>query len=113
MLPLYGVRCGGCGTVQFPRRALCIECGHRELQEHRLGRRGSVFTFTHDFIYESPETPVTHAVVELEGGGRIYLQVTDCDPERVAIDMPVELTFRKMHQGSGLNNYFWKARPAQ
>jgi hypothetical protein len=25
--------------------------------------------------------------------------------------MPVELTFRKYHEGSGLQNYFWKARP--
>jgi hypothetical protein len=31
---------------------------------------------------------------------------------RVEIDMPVQLIFGKIHQGAGLNNYFWKARPA-
>ena len=36
-------------------------------------------------------------------------EVTTLEPE----DKPVvELTFRKYHEGSGLQNYFWKARPA-
>jgi len=26
--------------------------------------------------------------------------------------MPLELTFRRIHEGGGFNNYFWKARPA-
>ena len=29
----------------------------------------------------------------------------------VAIDMPVELTLRRLHEGGGFHNYFWKARP--
>ncbi len=112
VLPLYGGRCPRCHTVQFPRHRVCIECGHREgLEWHKLTRRGTVFTFTNDYLCESPDSPVTHAVVELEGGGRVYVQMTDCDPEQVEIDMPVELTFRKYHEGSGINNYFWKARP--
>ena len=32
-------------------------------------------------------------------------------PRAVEVDMPVELTFRKYHEGSGMQNYFWKARP--
>lgn len=110
-LPFFGGECRACGAVQFPRREVCIECGHRGLEEKRLARRGTIFTFTHDFIYEAADSPVTHAVVELDGGGRVYVQMTDCDAERVEIDMPVELTFRVYHEGSGLKNYFWKARP--
>ncbi|TMA49559.1 MAG: hydroxymethylglutaryl-CoA synthase, partial [Deltaproteobacteria bacterium] len=82
------------------------------LTEVRLGRRGTLFTFTNDYLFESPDPPVSHAVVDLEGGGRIYLQLTDCEPERVEIDMPLELTFRRLHDGGGFHNYFWKARPA-
>ena len=63
-------------------------------------------------MFESPDPPTAHAVVDLDGGGRLYLQLTDCDAERVAIDMPLELTFRRLHEGGGFNNYFWKARPA-
>jgi 3-hydroxy-3-methylglutaryl CoA synthase len=113
LLPLYGGKCPRCGTVQFPRHRVCIECANPDgLEEIRLARRGKLFTFTNDYLFESPDPPVTHAVVDLEGGGRLYVQLTDCEPERVEIDMPLELTFRKVHEGGGFNNYFWKARPA-
>ena len=113
LLPLSGGRCPACGTVQFPKHRVCIECGHTGgLEETRLARRGVLFTFTNDYMFESPDPPTAHAVVDLDGGGRLYLQVTDCDAERVAIDMPLELTFRRLHEGGGFNNYFWKARPA-
>jgi 3-hydroxy-3-methylglutaryl CoA synthase len=113
LLPLYGGRCPRCGVVQFPKHRACIECGHAGgLEDVKLARRGKVFTFTSDYMFDSPDSPVVHAVVDLDGGGRLYCQLTDCEPERVAIDMPLELTFRRMHEGGGFNNYFWKARPA-
>jgi hydroxymethylglutaryl-CoA synthase len=113
LLPLHGGRCPGCGAVQFPRHRVCIECGHAAgLDDVALARRGTVFTFTNDYLHESPDPPTTHAVVDLDGGGRLYLQLTDCDADRVAVDMPVELTFRRLHDGGGFHNYFWKARPA-
>ena len=72
-----------------------------------------MFTFTNDYMYEIARSADRRTrVVELDGGGRIYLQLTDCEAERVAVDMPVELTFRKPHDGCGFHNYFWKARPA-
>jgi 3-hydroxy-3-methylglutaryl CoA synthase/uncharacterized OB-fold protein len=112
LLPLYGGRCPKCRTVQFPVHRICIECGCRDgLEETKLARQGSVFTFTNDHVGEGPLGPVSHAVVDLDGGGRIYLQLTDCDPDEVRVDLPVELTFRKYHEGLGLKNYFWKARP--
>jgi uncharacterized OB-fold protein len=48
---------------------------------------------------------------DLEGGGRFYTQLTDGDPDAVTFDLPVELTFRRFHEGGGLVNYFWKFRP--
>jgi hydroxymethylglutaryl-CoA synthase len=113
LLPLYGGRCPKCGTVQFPKHRVCIECAHPGgLEEVKLARRGKLFTFTNDYLFESPDPPTSHAVIDLEGGGRLYCQLTDCEPERVEIDMPLELTFRRIHEGGGFNNYFWKARPA-
>ena len=113
LLPLYGGKCPKCGTVQFPKHRVCIECAHAGgLDEVKLARRGKLFTFTNDYLFESPDPPTTHAVVDLDGGGRLYCQLTDTEPERVEIDMPLELTFRRIHAGGGFNNYFWKARPA-
>jgi len=113
VLSLHGGKCPSCGTVQFPRHVVCIECGHRDgLDEVKLARRGTLFTFTNDYIHDSPDAPTTHGVVELDGGARVYVQLTDVDADQVEVDMPVELTFRKYHEGSGIQNYFWKARPA-
>ncbi len=113
LLPLHGGKCPRCGVVQFPRHRVCIECGCGDgLDDVALGRRGTLFTFTHDHLFESLDPPTTHAVVDLEGGGRLYLQLTDCDPDQVAIGIPVELTFRRLHDSGGFHNYFWKARPA-
>lgn len=112
ILPLHGGKCPKCGTIQFPIHRICIECGYREgLEEVKLSRRGKLFTFTHDYLTETPDPPTTHAVIDLDSGGRVYVQMTDCEPERVAIGMPLELTFRKYHEGYGIKNYFWKARP--
>jgi len=113
ILPFYGGQCPNCRTVQFPKQRVCVECGHRGgLDDVKLSHRGTVFTFTNDYIFDSPDSPVAHAVIDLDGGGRVYLQMTDCDAESVQIDMPVELSFRKCHDGFGIHNYFWKARPA-
>jgi len=111
ILPLYGGRCPRCETVQFPVHRVCIECGCRDgLEPTKLSRRGTVFTFTSDHVADAAG-PVPYAVIDLDGGARLYLQLTDCDPETLSVDMPVDLTFRCYHDGFGMKNYFWKARP--
>ncbi len=110
-LRLYGQKCAACGAVQYPRRHLCWQCSGKELREYRLSRRGQVFTFTKDHLVPSPDPPTVMVAADLEGGGRFYTQMTDCDPATVTFDMPVELTFRRFHEGGELVNYFWKFRP--
>jgi hypothetical protein len=55
--------------------------------------------------------PTIAGVVEVEGGCRVYLMMTDASRDEVRLDLPVELTFRKMHDAGGKPNYFWKATP--
>lgn len=109
---LYGQRCEACGAVSYPRRHLCWSCSSSRLTDHRIARRGRVFTFTRDHLVPNPDPPTVMVSADLEGGGRFYAQLTDADPARVTFDMPVELTFRKIHEGEGYMNYFWKFRPA-
>lgn len=112
ILPLHGGKCPSCHTVQFPIHRICVECGYRDgLDEVKLPRTGKLFTFTHDYLTETPDPPTTHAVIDLDGGGRVFVQMADCESDRVEIGMPLELTFRKYHEGFGIKNYFWKARP--
>lgn len=112
-LRLYGVRCRGCGAIHFPPRRVCDKCGKKEeMEDFRLGRCGRIYTFTNDYVYPNPDPPETLVAVDLEGGGRFYGQMTDVNPEDVRIGLAVELSFRKLHDGQGLPNYFWKAVPA-
>ena len=111
-LSLYGVKCGNCGQAQYPMNRVCLKCGKRDkMEELKMARKGKVFTFTLDYLASGPELPVPRTVIDLEEGGRIFLQMTDCDPQIVKIDTPVELTFRKIHEGGGFKNYYWKSRP--
>lgn len=113
-IKLYGSKCDKCGSVQFPQAQVCISCKAKgTLKDVRLSRRGKVFTYTKDFLFVGPDPPQVMAVVDLDGGGRVYLMMTDCDPEAVAVGMPVELCFRRLHEGGGFHNYYWKCRPVR
>lgn len=110
-LRLYGQRCLDCGAVQYPVRHVCWKCSSRRFAEQKLSRRGKVFTFTKDHLVPSPDPPTIMVAADLEGGGRFYTQLTDCDPETVTFEMPVELALRRFHEGDDLAHYFWKFRP--
>jgi len=111
-LRLYGQKCGDCGAVSYPRRHLCWQCSSKKLADYKIARRGKVFTFTKDHLVPNPDPPTVMVSADLEGGGRFYGQLTDCDPAAVDFEMPVELCFRRIHEGEGIVNYFWKFRPA-
>jgi hydroxymethylglutaryl-CoA synthase len=113
-LQLYGTRCKRCGTFAYPRRRICQNCNAKdEYEDAKLPRRGKIYTYAKDYLFPSPDPPTVMAVVDMDGGGRFYGQLTDCDPAQVKIDLPVELTFRRFHQGDGFYNYFWKIRPME
>jgi hydroxymethylglutaryl-CoA synthase len=71
---------------------------------------GTVLTFTVDKLAYSPSPPIVFAVVDFEGGGRMPIELTDCDPTDVTIGARVEMTFRRLFAADDIHNYFWKAR---
>jgi hydroxymethylglutaryl-CoA synthase len=75
--------------------------------------QGSVVTVTVDRLAYSPSPPIVFAVVDFDGGGRMPVELTDCDPAEVKIGMRVEMTFRRLFTADGIHNYFWKARPVR
>jgi hydroxymethylglutaryl-CoA synthase len=109
---LYGQKCGACGAISYPRRHLCWKCSSDRLADHKISRHGRVFTFTKDHLVPNPDPPTVMVAADLDGGGRFFAQLTDADPDSVGFEMPVELTFRRIHEGEGYPNYFWKFRPA-
>jgi 3-hydroxy-3-methylglutaryl CoA synthase len=110
---LYGSRCEACGLVQYPMARVCLGCHARERTvDHKLARRGVVFTYTIDNLAPVAEHPMPMLVIDLDGGGRVYLQGTDTAEGEIQVGTPVVLTFRRLHESGGNRNYFWKARPA-
>lgn len=111
--PLHGGRCHNCGNIQFPIQRVCAYCQAKDdYEEVRLAdKKATVFTFSMDERAVEVDPPRVWAINDLDGGGRIYCTMTDRDTEQVEIGMQVEMTFRKIHEGAGLHNYFWKCRP--
>jgi uncharacterized OB-fold protein len=109
---LRGWRCPGCGATLTLKVSVCGNCQARgPFEEVKLSTFGRVFTFTHEYLLPSPAPPTAMAVVDLDGGGRLTLQMTDTHPESVQIGMPVRLSLRRLHLSGGIIHYYWKARP--
>jgi len=107
---LYGSKCQACGQVQYPMARVCIRCRAQEqMEDVRIARRGDVFTFTVDHLIPNLEHPLPMAVIDADGGGRVYLQIADADD--IQIGARVAFTYRRLHEGGGNRNYYWKARP--
>jgi uncharacterized OB-fold protein len=105
---LEGSRCEACGRLLFPPPVTCPHCGGRTLVPEPLPRAGTVVTQTRDHAY-----PVSRstgmAVVELDGGGRFYGQVVPS--AQVEIGDRVRIVPRRLHDGGGAAQYFWKLAP--
>ena len=110
---LIGGKCKVCGYISTLALRVCPECRKKDQFENiRLSKKGTIFTFTQEWYYPSPEPPTTLAVVDLDSGGRVYCQMTDCsDPSIVKIGMKVEMTLRKYHEAINLPHYYWKCKP--
>jgi uncharacterized OB-fold protein len=92
---------------------VCIYCGAKDEYEGvRLSdRRGTLYTFCTDNLALSGDPPTIVSKVHLDEQVGVYCLMTDRDPEKVKLDMPVEMTFRKMHDSKGMHTYYWKCRP--
>jgi hydroxymethylglutaryl-CoA synthase len=118
IIGLCGTRCTRCGTPQYPAQRVCVnpDCGAiDEMEPYRFSdRKARVFSFTGDLLSFTPHPPAIYALVDFDGGGRFWFDVTDCELDAMRIDMPITLTFRRRYvdEKSGVIGYFWKAVPA-
>lgn len=120
-LPLYGVKCLKCGTVQLymktssMRAHVCLECQAKDsFETYRFAdKRGKVVSFSHDYLGGGIDPPATRTVIDFEGGGRGLFDMVDRDPAECKVGMEVEMTFRKVRSAPGSNVYFWKCKPVR
>ena len=113
IFPFCGVKCKQCGTIQYPPQRVCTSCHAKDqFEDIRLSdKRGKLFSFTLDNITSPLDVPLATAMIDFEEGGRLFTPLTDKIPEELKIDMPVEMTFRKMFSTEEIHQYYWKAMP--
>jgi 3-hydroxy-3-methylglutaryl CoA synthase len=109
----HGSKCKRCGKTFHPMQRVCIYCGAKDDYEGvRLSDRpGTLYTYCIDSLALSGDPPSVVSKVHLDGEVGVYCLMTDRDPDKVKPDMPVEMTFRKMHDSGGMHTYYWKCRP--
>jgi hydroxymethylglutaryl-CoA synthase len=108
-------KCRACGTVQYPPQRVCTKCGKRDdFDQVRLADKpAKLFTYALDYIAGSVDVPLVVCIVNFEGGGRALMTMTDRVIEDIDVDMPLEMSFRKLYEAEGIHNYFWKCTPVR
>jgi uncharacterized OB-fold protein len=110
-------RCTSCGAIHYPAPTVCPKCGGREFEVEVLPRDGKVVAST---VVRVPpagfteQTPLPIALVELDNGVRLMVQVGDVeDPDTVEPGLPIRLEFRRISSDgeAGVILYGHKAVP--
>jgi uncharacterized OB-fold protein len=93
-------RCTHCGQTQLIPRALCATCQREDLQWHTASGHGQVLSFT--VVHRPPvpafqkETPYTIALVDMEEGFRLMVNVRGGGSTPLAIGQRVRIGFREV-----------------
>lgn len=115
MLQMLGGKCEDCGTINTPPsiHPHCIACGGPKMEPVELAREGSVHTYVVNHTMPAPfEAPLPIAVLDLDDGARIMLQVAD-DGSNVSIGRRMRLVLRRYAYERGAPVYGFKAKPAK
>ena len=103
---LKGSQCEDCKAVTFPVQDGCPRCCGTSMEQIPLETKGTLWSWTvQGFLpksppYAGPETletfkPYGVGYIELEGQVRVESRLTESDPEKLKIGMPMELVFDK------------------
>ena len=80
----------------------------------RISRKGKVHTYVVAYALPSGvEAPTPLAVVDTDDGARLIGFVTECRPNEIKWEMPVEAVLREIGEQDGRINYGFKFRPVR
>ena len=117
ILGLVGGRCRETGVVQFPRTRISVAPNNPAVDTQEpykfADRRATVLTWSADYLTYSMAPPNHYGTMVFEGGGRIFMDITDVEPGDVDTGMAVKMAFRlkDIDEARGFRRYFWKAIP--
>lgn len=92
-------KCEDCGYHQFYPRSICRQCTSENLTWTKAQLRGTVYTFTVQHRAPTPafkeDVPYVIALIDLEDGFRMMMNVKNCNVNDVYIGMPVRVVFEE------------------
>ncbi|MBN2284578.1 MAG: OB-fold domain-containing protein [Deltaproteobacteria bacterium] len=112
-----GLKCNKCKTPQYPGNSICVnpDCGSiNDFSEYEFAdKKAKILMYTGDMLAASVNPPSVYGMVGFEGGGRTFIDFTDCDLTQVKVGMPAKMSFRRRNKDKerGFTGYFWKAVP--
>ncbi|MDQ0463166.1 3-hydroxy-3-methylglutaryl CoA synthase [Caulobacter ginsengisoli] len=117
ILGLVGGRCRETGVVQYPRTRISVAPNNPAVDTQDpykfADRTATILTWSADFLTYSMSPPNHYGTVVFEGGGRIFMDITDVEQGDVETGMAVRMAFRlkEVDEKRGFRRYFWKAVP--
>lgn len=88
--------CRECGLVYHYPRALCPDCFGEDVAWREANGEGRIYSYSiarQASGWPDAALPLVVAYVELVEGPRVMTNVIDCEPEAVAVGVPVETRF--------------------
>ncbi len=113
---LMGSRCGTCGTLHVPPRALCPNCYGEQMAWEEMSGDGVLVAFTTVHIAPTAmldagydrKNPYCTGIVRLAEGPAVSAQILGIDPVRpqeIRIGMPLRAAFCKRGEGEHEHAY--------
>ena len=90
-------QCAACGHHQFYPRLYCTTCMSDRVEWVKTSGRAKILSYT--IIYRpvtqafAGNVPYVVALVTLDEGPQMMTNIVGCEPEKVHIGMPVQVTF--------------------
>jgi len=86
-------RCTACGTLRHPTGPMCGACRSLDWDTVDASGKGVVYSFVvnHHPQIDGFDYPLIVAVIELAEGTRLIANMVGVEPDRMRVDMPVEL----------------------
>ena len=108
-----GGKCDHCGYVQYPAQKICVNCQeqHPSSVVNLSSARAILFTYSMDYLAGTTDVPLVICTINFDTGGRMLCVMTDRNIEDLHVNMPLEMSFRKISEHKGVTSYSWKAMP--
>ncbi len=114
---MQGVKCEECGTQQYPPQRVCVnpDCGaiDKFTPVYLARKGGKIFSYTSDMLASSINPPAIYGNIEINGGGRMLMDFTDCTLDDLEVGKSVNFTYRIKFYDDKRDTtfYYWKAVP--